>query len=255
MLIINADDWGRSAAETEAALRCHKANRISSVSAMVFMDDSERAADLAKETQLDVGLHLNFSEELTDKRCSIKLKEYQERLIKFLRQNKFAQVVYNPFLRKAFAYSYRAQAEEFVRLFGKAPSRIDGHHHMHLCANVLLSNLIPAGTKMRRNFSFWTGEKILLNRTYRALIDRWLARRYRLADYFFDLTQCIQGKKLDRVAALAKSKSVELMTHPVVQSEADYLMSAEFGELLRRLEVSPTRSPATAGPRATSLLA
>ena len=66
---------------------------------------------------------------------------------------------------------------------------------MHLCANLLLSNLIPAGMKIRRNFSFWPGEKSWLNRAYRSLVDRWLARRYRLTDYFFDLTQSIRGEK------------------------------------------------------------
>jgi hypothetical protein len=108
---------------------------------------------------------------------------------------------------------------------------------MHLCANMLLSNMIPAGMKMRRNFSFWPGEKSLLNRTYRALVDRWLARRYQLADYFFDLTQCIRDEKLDRVAALAKSNSVELMTHPMLQFESEYLMSDQFQVMLQRLEV------------------
>src|SRR5438105_4034454 len=108
---------------------------------------------------------------------------------------------------------------------------------MHLCANMLLTNMIPAGMKMRRNFSFWPGEKSLLNRTYRGLVDRWLARRYQLADYFFDLTHCIQEKKLDRVAALAKASNVELMTHPVVQAEAEYLMSDEFQAMLQRLEI------------------
>ena len=65
MLIINADDWGRSLAETDAALECYKAGRITSVSAMVFMGDSERAAELAKENKLDVGLHLNFTDRFT----------------------------------------------------------------------------------------------------------------------------------------------------------------------------------------------
>ena len=91
--------------------------------------------------------------------------------------------------------------------------------------------------KMRRNFSFWPGEKSLLNRVYRGLVDRALAHRYRLADYFFDLTQCIQEKKLDRLAALAKSSSVELMTHPIVQAEAEYLMSDEFHGILRRVQI------------------
>ena len=238
MLIINADDLGRSVAETDAALRCYRGGRITSVSAMVFMQDSERAARLVKGYELDdVGLHLNFSEEFTDKNCSETLKEAQGRIIRFLTRSKYAQLLYNPFLRETFAYSYHAQVEEFVRLFEKSPSHIDGHHHMHLCANLLLSNLIPTGMKLRRNFSFWPGEKSFLNRAYRGLVDSWLARRHRLPDYFFDLTQCIQEKKLERVVALAKSKNVELMTHPVLRTEANYLMSDELQVILQRLEI------------------
>src|SRR5438105_5525667 len=192
MLIINADDWGRSVAETDAALGCYQEGRITSVSAMVFMEDSERAAELAKANGLDVGLHLNFAQPFTGGNYPSELGEHHARTIRYLMGNKYAQLVYNPFLRKAFAYSYQAQVDEFVRLFGKQPSHIDGHHHMHLCANILLSNMIPSHTKLRRNFSFWPGEKSMSNRTYRWLVDRWLARRYRLADYFFDLTQCIE---------------------------------------------------------------
>ncbi len=237
MLIINADDWGRSVAETDAAFRCYKASRITSVSAMVFMADSERAAELTQESELDVGLHLNFTEGFAGKSNSGRLSECQSRLARYLRRNKYSQVLYNPFLRKAFSYSYQAQAEEFARLFGKPPSHIDGHHHMHLCANLLLSKLIPVGMKVRRNFSFWPGEKSRFNRAYRALVDRWVARRYRLTDYFFDLTQCIEGKKLDRVAALARSSNVELMTHPILESESEYLMSDQFEAILQRLNV------------------
>ena len=237
MLIINADDWGRSVAETDSALKCYKKARITSASAMVFMEDSERAAELAKDNDLDVGLHLNFTERFTGENYLAELREHHERTIRYLTGNKYDQLVYNPFLRSAFSYSYEAQSEEFARLFGKPPSHIDGHHHMHLCANILLSNMIPAGTKMRRNFSFWPGEKSMLNRTYRGLVDRWLARRYCLSDYFFDLTQCIEGKKLDRVAALAKSSNVELMTHPIGDAEEEYLMSDEFQGILQRLEI------------------
>jgi len=238
MLIINADDWGRSVVETDAALKCYRERRITSVSAMVLMQDSKRAARLAKDYELDdVGLHLNFSEEFTDKSCSETLKEHHGRIIRFLKRGKYAQLLYNPFLRKAFAYCYHAQVEEFMRLFEKSPSHIDGHHHMHLCANVLFSSMIPAGMKMRRNFSFWPGEKSMLNRTYRWLVDRWLARRHRLVDYFFDLTQCIEGKKLDRVVHLARSSNVELMTHPIVNWEQEYLMSDEFQVILQRLEI------------------
>lgn len=237
MLVINADDFGRSVSETDAALRCYRSARLTSVSAMVFMDDSERATDLASQTELDVGLHLNFTDRFTGKKKSDKLGEYNGRLATYLRRNKYSQLFYNPLLRKAFSYSYQAQAEEFERLYGRPPSHINGHHHMHLCANLLLSDMIPAGTKIRRNFSFWPGEKNWLNRSYRCVVDCWLARRYRLADYFFDLTQSIRDNKVDRVVALAATSKVELMTHPVVESESNYLMSDQFQAMLEHLNV------------------
>jgi predicted glycoside hydrolase/deacetylase ChbG (UPF0249 family) len=237
MLIINADDWGRSAAETDAALNCFKERRITRASAMVYMQDSKRAAKLATEHGLEVGLHLNFSEQFTSPKCSEELRKYQRRIARFLRCNKYAQLVYNPLLRKAFANSFRAQWYEFIHLYRKPPAHVDGHHHMHLCANLLFSQLIPAGIQVRRNFSFWPGEKSRLNRKYRALVDRRLARRHQLSDYFFDLTQTIQQKKMDRLLGLAKSKSVELMTHPILPLESEYLMSDQFKDSLQELTV------------------
>jgi len=238
MLIINADDYGRSAEETDAALRCYTAGRITSVSAMVFMADSERAADLATTNKLEVGLHVNFSEPFTDVRCPERLRDCHNRIVRFLRRHKYAQIIYNPSLRKEFAYSYSVQMEEFLRSFGESPSHIDGHHHMHLCANLLLTNLIPAGMRIRRNFSFWPGEKNWFNRAYGSLVDLWLGRRYQLTDYFFDLTQSIREKKIDRVMALAQPSQVELMTHPVLELESDYLMSDQFQTMLQRLNVA-----------------
>jgi predicted glycoside hydrolase/deacetylase ChbG (UPF0249 family) len=238
MLIINADDWGRSGAETDAALRCYRGGRITSASAMVFMADSDRAAEVANGNGLEVGLHLNFSEPFTDGGCPGRLRDCHNRIVRFLKRHKYAQILYNPSLRKEFAYSYHAQSEEFLRLFGRAPSHIDGHHHMHLCANLLLGGIIPAGIRMRRSFSFWPGEKSWLNRMYRGLIDRWLLRRYRVPDYFFDLTQSIRGKKMARVMELARSSKVELMAHPVIRTESDYLMGDQFRAMLDRLDTA-----------------
>ena len=205
---------------------------------MVFMADSERAAELAIANGLEVGLHLNFSDPFTDGSCPKRLRDCHDRIVRFLRRNKYAQILYNPSLRNEFAYSYNLQAEEFFRLFGRGPSHIDGHHHMHLCGNMLFSNFIPTGMRVRRSFSFWPGEKSWLNRAYRELVDRWLARRYRLTDYFFDLTQSIRDKKMDRVVALAHSSNVELMTHPIVEVESDYLMSDQFGAVVAASRVA-----------------
>lgn len=237
MLIINADDFGRSVDETNAALVCYTSGRLTSVSAMVHMADSTRAAELAKENGLNVGLHLNFTEKFSGTGIPAKLADYHDKIARFLTRNRYSQILYNPFLRTEFAYSFEAQLEEFIRLFEKAPSHIDGHHHMHLCGNMLLSNQIPRGLRVRRNFSFWPGEKSWLNRAYRSLVDRWLARRYQLTDYFFDLTQSLRKNSMDRVMGLAESSKVELMTHPILKLESDYLVGDQFQATLQRRKI------------------
>jgi predicted glycoside hydrolase/deacetylase ChbG (UPF0249 family) len=242
MLIVNADDFGQSVAETDAALKCFRAGRITSASLMVFMDDSERAARLAQAANLDVGLHLNFTAPFTAGNCPPDVAASQSRLAAFLGRHRYAQLVYHPALRKQFAASYRAQATEFARLFGgAAPSHVDGHHHMHLCANLVWSGLLPENSRVRRHFSFWPGEKSWLNRVYRRSVDLWLARRYRLAEFFFDLGQSLELCRLDRVIALARTASVELMTHPIRSAESGFLLSDEFSTVVRSLDTGSYR--------------
>lgn len=228
MVIINADDWGRSPEETGAALACCKRGSVTSVSAMVFMSDSVRAARVAAEHGIDVGLHLNFSESFSASGTNPELLRVQGRLAGYLRRNRITQLIYHPFLGRDFATSFGAQLQEFHRLYGAPPSHIDGHHHMHLCANMLVSGLIPTGTKVRRSFSFWPGEKSLPNRLYRAAVDRWLMRRYRVPDYFFCLLQSLKRGTLPRAISLGSSAHVELMTHPLVKDEQDFLLSDAF---------------------------
>ena len=228
MIIINADDLGRSKPETDAALSCYTAGRITSATAMVFMADSERAAEMAKSAGLDVGLHLNLDEILTSSDVPMELRRRHESVVHFLNRGKYALLLYNPFLRGKFRFVYDAQEAEFMRLYGKPPSHIDGHRHMHLCTNILIDRVIPAGRKVRRSFSFSRGEKGLLNRAYRNLVDGWLQRRYLLTDYFFCLRQSLQTNKLGRVTELSKTAKVELMTHPKNALEYDFLMGNGF---------------------------
>jgi predicted glycoside hydrolase/deacetylase ChbG (UPF0249 family) len=202
---------------------------------MVFMRDSERAAALAQANSVDVGLHLNFAEQFTGASLPSELLKTQDRLVSYLMGSRYAQLLYNPFLRRQFSESLRAQLDEFDRLYHRPPTHIDGHHHMHLCANMLLAATLPAGSKVRRNFSFWPGEKSALNRAYRRLVDRWLQRRHRMVSYFFDLGQCLREDKLSRVAALAKATQVELMTHPILTDESEFLLGKQFSMFLQSI--------------------
>jgi predicted glycoside hydrolase/deacetylase ChbG (UPF0249 family) len=238
VLIIHADDFGRSVQETDAALRCFDAGRISSASLMVFMRDSERAARLAHASNLSVGLHLNFTDPFTSDACGADVVRSQARLSAYLRRHRYTQLVYNPLLKNDFARSYAAQTLEFTRLFGGIPpSHVDGHHHMHLCTNLLLSRLIPANTRMRGSFSFLPGEKSWCNRFYRSNVNRWLSRQHRLPEFFFDLSQSLQMQRLNRALSLAKTATVELMTHPIFDRESDFLLGEPFGTALRNVNI------------------
>ena len=216
MMIINADDFGRSVAETDTAAALVQRGRVTSLSAMVFMDDSERAADIAQDLDADVGLHLNFCERWMSRNVPSSLRHHHDSLVRFFDRGRYAVLFYDPRLRRSFDAVYQAEVDEFRRLYGRPPSHIDGHRHLHLCANMLIDRVIPAGTRVRRNFTFTHGEKGVFNRAYRRVVDTLLGRRYTLTDYFFSLQQSLsgRGRPLREVAELAKTASVEVMTHP-----------------------------------------
>jgi hypothetical protein len=245
ILIINADDWGRDQDTTDRILDCVLRGSVSSTSAMVFMEDSERAAALACEKGVDIGLHLNFTTCFSSPTISGRLSEHHERVARFLRQRRLSQVVYHPGLASSFEYLVAAQLEEFHRIYGADPRRVDGHHHMHLCANVLFAGLLPAGTIARRNFSFRPGEKSGLNRLYRGTIDRILAKRHRLTDFFFSLLPCEPAGRLDLIFELARQSVIEVETHPINPNEYRFLME---GEIFRRANVPIATSYAMSNP-------
>ena len=204
---------------------------------MVFMADSERAAKLARAADLDAGLHLNLSEPFTGQNVSPELRRAQERICRFLKSTKYALLLYHPFLRRQFSTVFRAQHAEFLRLYETAPTHIDGHQHMHLATNILIDRIITPGGKVRRSFSFTVGQKSVLNRWYRARVDRMLAKRHILTDYFFALSQNLQIDQLKRIVQLATRAKVELMTHPQVVREYDFLMSDEYAQAIATVQL------------------
>jgi predicted glycoside hydrolase/deacetylase ChbG (UPF0249 family) len=228
MLIINADDFGRNSLATDRIIDCYSSGRLGSTSAMVFMADSERAAKLLESSKLDAGLHLNFTEPFSAPCVGTKLREHQNRIANFLNGSRFASLIFHPLLRNEFHYVFESQVAEFVRIYGGQPSHYDGHHHMHLCANVLLGGLIPKGAKVRRSFSFKTGEKSFLNRSYRSMVDRWILGRFLTTDLLFSLPQCVAAGGLERVFKLAAGENVELECHPESSTDLEILLSSAF---------------------------
>lgn len=198
---------------------------------MTFMKDSERAAELAGQNSLPVGLHLNFTQDFTGENVTANMRSQHKRVAAYLKAHKLNQILYNPMLRKAFGYVFQAQWDEFCRLYGEDPKRLDGHQHMHLCMNMLFSGHFPKGIKIRRNFTFCPGEKGPMNRLYRYLVDYWLKSRFRCTDHFFSFKP-INLDKIRRILELSKSSGVELMVHPGVEEEYQFLLSPEWAKLI-----------------------
>lgn len=239
LLIINADDWGRDRETTNRIQDCLVRKTVSSVSAMMFMEDSERAASLARAHNVDAGLHLNLTSPFTASNCPPALAQKQQELAAHLMGHKLAQTMFYPGLMRTFQYVVTAQIDEFTRLYGKAPERIDGHHHMHLCANIVLGGLLPTGTIVRRNFSFQSGEKSWGNRLYRQSVDRMLARNHKVVDFFYSLPPLEPADRLKRIFSLSNRFVIEVETHPVNPGEYKFLAEGEIFRQFGDLTIAP----------------
>jgi len=238
-LIINADDWGRDPMNTDRILDCVLRKTVSSVSAMVFMEDSERSAELAKKHDVDTGLHLNFTTPFSGRNVASRIAEQQREISAYLRERRANQAIFNPRLTAKFRTVVTAQVEEYERLYERPPNRVDGHHHMHLSANVLFAGLLPSGTIARRNFSFFPGEKSLVNRTYRKAMDSVLSLRHILTDFFFSLPPLEPQARLDRILSLSSAKFVEVETHPVSNDEYEFLTNGGAERWAAGLQIAP----------------
>src|SRR5215472_17324382 len=116
VIIVNADDWGRDRETTQRIFECILHGTVSSASAMVFMEDSERAAAVAREANIDIGLHLNFTTPFSGRDCPRHLLERQNQLTAYLRWHRFARFVFHPGLARSFDYVVKAQIAAFHRL-------------------------------------------------------------------------------------------------------------------------------------------
>lgn len=237
MLIVTADDFGKTIISTDRILECYRRKRISCTSAMVFMDDSTRAASLAIETNLEVGLHLNFSQTFTFDGLSPKLCTHHEKVKAYLNKKKLFQAIYNPFLNKSFYYLFQAQKDEFQRIYSRSPSFYNGHHHMHLCANVLISQLIPKGSRLRTTFTFKLGEKKFLNILCRQLLKSYISRNFISTNCFFSIDPVQDHERLIKIIDCAAQKDVEIEVHPENSEQFWFLLSDQYKNLIKAVKI------------------
>jgi chitin disaccharide deacetylase len=114
VLIVNADDFGRSPGVNQGVIRSHEDGIVTSAGLMVRWPAAEEAAAYARPAKLSVGLHLDLGEwvygagEWTA-RYEVLAEETPEAVDRELRE----------------------QLERFERLMGTTPSHLDSHQHVH----------------------------------------------------------------------------------------------------------------------------
>jgi predicted glycoside hydrolase/deacetylase ChbG (UPF0249 family) len=238
LLIVNADDWGYDEPTTQAIADCHRAGGLTSTTAMMFMTGTAEAASLAGEhPQLGIGLHLNLFEEYTADSVPTPVRDRQRVLVGGFQHGRLRRWIYDPRIRHEVDRVVADQWERFLELYGRPPTHVDGHHHSHMAANVLLSRSLPRGTAIRNALSE-THRRSPVTDLLRAARRRLVLSRFRSTDYFFSIETAwpgLEGPPPEGQLGLSRRNSVEVMVHPAFPREYEPLHSPDWVEALRRL--------------------
>lgn len=229
MLIINADDFGMDEQSTNRIIECYDQRLITSTTAMVFMIDTIRAAELASSRDIGVGLHLNFTAPFTNPPRNTNLYEHHAKILKMFLSYRYYRYLYNPKIHDSINYCFQSQYDEFLQVFGKQPSHIDGHHHIHLATNILFGKILPVGVRIRkirdlihRGSPFGS---LLRNR-----VTKYIRKRFVTTDLFYAVLPLVDSLLAEKIS-MARFKNVELMVHPGEEYEFLYLNSDRYRQM------------------------
>jgi chitin disaccharide deacetylase len=131
VLIVNADDLGRSPGVNRGVIRAHEEGVVTSSSLMVRWPAAEDAAAYARDSALSVGLHLDVGEWVYrggDWHASYRVLADET--------------------AEEAAAEIANQLERFERLIGRPTTHLDSHQHVHRTEPVLTA-LLRAGERLR----------------------------------------------------------------------------------------------------------
>ena len=238
LLIVNADDWGYDEPTTEAIADCHLAGGLTSATAMMFMAGSEHASSLAaRHPDLGIGLHLNLFEEYSGESASTQVRDRQRQLLDSFQRSRLRRWIYDPRIRHQVDQVVADQWERFLELYGRVPTHVDGHHHSHMAANVLLSDSLPRGIAIRNALSD-DARPNPVAAVLRAARRHFVLSRFSSTDYFFSIESVWPGLASpppEEKLGLAQRSTVEVMVHPAFPREYEPLQSPEWVRALDRL--------------------
>jgi chitin disaccharide deacetylase len=242
LLIVNADDWGGSESTTEAILRAFDAGCVTSMSGMIYMPDSERAAELARRKRLPVGLHLNLTEPFSAATVPRRVRDRQLRAIEHLSTpeadgrtatKKLRKWAYDPTIRIEVDAAISDQIARFEVLYGHPPTHLNGHNHVDLCPNVFLSRAIPRDIPMRSSLRCYPLQRSSIG-VARAVRQRLRSRLRPSTSYLLHIAEleAHADSRIDPRLRLADQAPVEVMGHPDDPDEMTRLMSPEWEQAM-----------------------
>lgn len=235
LLIVNADDFGAGRLATDRIEQCFLAGSVTSISAMVFMKDTARAAEMARARKLPVGLHLNLTDLFNDPSAPESVRERQARAVRHFANRRIARLTFNPVLARLIGQCISDQLACFEELFGGDPTHIDGHNppNTHLSPTVLFS--IPRGATVRTAEDRPNADaraSAFARRVRHGLI----AHRYMTTDRFLALGRLGAAPTSEEIQGFldqARRESVEIMTHPEREHDYQLLMSHQWRSALQ----------------------
>jgi len=231
LLIVNADDLGLDPTSTDAILDCFHAGAISSATALVWMKDSDRAAEVARAAGLPVGLHLNLIEPFSGTEVPEPVAATQRRVAARLRRSTVGARLYHRAWSADFERCISDQLSRFHELYGRAPTHVDGHQHMHLVPNALLARALGPVRRYRRPVNRRPTESRAHKRAFNAALARAMRPRFVTTERCFSiraLDPVLGGSQSDGDLALARDHSVEVMVHPGWEDERAVLLAREW---------------------------
>lgn len=224
MLIVNADDFGANPRTSDPVVELFAEGMLSSASAMVGMRDTKRAASLAAEHGIPVGLHLNLTLPFADESVPASVRERLRRLTEVFGSESWrGETRESPHAHDVAAQLVADviddQLERFRESFGE-PTHLDGHHHIHTHPEVVdhLPRDLPIRPLLR------VPSRALARRSAR---ERRLQRRFVCPDLCFalgDVHPSLGGAGLEALGH-AREASLEIMAHPRQEHEREALLS------------------------------
>jgi predicted glycoside hydrolase/deacetylase ChbG (UPF0249 family) len=237
LLIVNADDFGWNRNATDLTVECFGAGQITSTTALVNMEDSERAAQLGREGGFPIGLHLNLTDPFTGSDVAHGERERQASACRIFGGGglRLRSWTYDPRITRLVEDAIRDQLERFRALFGQEPTHVDGHNHVQVCPNVVRAKAL-AGFKLRNALWAWPSDRgaMAYARAARRVLT---AYRFPTPRFFFDIAELhrLPPERAVEKLGLARGASVEVMAHPGFGHELEALRAPAWTETIAAL--------------------